>query len=91
VKTESSTAGTAKSGTAFTLHIKEKTLPAVRAMAHIQSLSKLFLETAMKLFDLKIASSLTYGLTVTLEHLGENSLKVLGSVKPTNLMKTQRV
>jgi hypothetical protein len=57
------------SGTAFTMHIKEKTLLAIRAMADIQSLSKLSLKTAMKLFDLKIVPILTYGLTTIWEYL----------------------
>jgi hypothetical protein len=40
------------SGKNFTIHIKEKAPSAVRALADIQSLSKLSLETAMKLFYL---------------------------------------
>jgi P2-related tail formation protein len=69
------------SGTAFTLHIKEKTLTAIRDI--VDSLSKLSLETAMKLFDLKMAPILTYGLTVTWEHLGENSRIILESEEVT--------
>jgi hypothetical protein len=65
------------------MYIKEKTLLAIRAMADIQSLSKLSLKTAMKLFDLKVVPILTYGLTTIWEYLGENNLKTLQSVKAT--------
>jgi hypothetical protein len=69
------------SGKAFTLHIKEKTLTAIRAI--IDSVSKLSLETAMKLFYLRMVPILTYGLTVVREHLGENSCIILESEKVT--------
>jgi hypothetical protein len=62
------------------MHIKEKAASAICAMADIQSLSKLSLETAIKLF-FKIAPILTYGLSILWEHLGENSPKTLESEK----------
>lgn len=46
--------GLQTSGAAFTKHVKERTLFAIRSMADIQNLSKLPMEIAMKLFDLNI-------------------------------------
>jgi hypothetical protein len=66
-------------------------LTAIWAMTDIQNLSKLLLETVMKLFDLKIVPILTYGLAMIWEHLRENSLKMSESVKVTNIKKALRV
>jgi hypothetical protein len=63
------------SGTGFTIHIREKTLTALQTMEDILRLSKLSLETAMKLRDLETVSILAYGLTTVWEHLEENDLK----------------
>jgi hypothetical protein len=52
------------SGKKLNMHIKETAASESRAMADIQSLSKLSLETALKLFSLKIVSILTYGLEI---------------------------
>jgi hypothetical protein len=60
-------------------------------MPDIQRLSKLLLETAMKVFYVKIVPILTYILTMIWEHLEENSLKMLESVKATYLKKALRV
>jgi hypothetical protein len=60
-------------------------------MAEIQSLSNLLLETAMRLFDIKIVPILTYGLEILWERLGENSLNTLESMKATNLNMALRV
>jgi hypothetical protein len=60
-------------------------------VADIQSLSKLSLETALKLFDMKIVPILTYGLEILWEHLGGNSLKTLECMKAIYLKKALRV
>jgi hypothetical protein len=60
------------------MHIKEKLLTAIRAMADIQSLCKLSLGIAIKLLNLTTVPFLMYGLIMIWEHLWENNLKMLG-------------
>jgi hypothetical protein len=60
---------------------------AVWALADIQSLSKLSLETAMKLFDLKTVPILTFGLDILWERHGEDNLKASENMKVTYLRK----
>lgn len=48
-------------------------------------MGKLTLETAMQLLGLKIVTILKYGLEVLSKPIGDNSLKMLESVKVTQL------
>jgi hypothetical protein len=72
------------------MHIKEKTRFTIQAVTNIQSLNKLSLQRAVKLL-LKIVPILMYNLEMPWEHLRENSIKTLESVKATHLEKGLRV
>ena len=74
-------------GTTFTEHIKDKAASAVKAMHDIKHLNKVSLETAMKLFNAKIAPIITYGLELIWEHLTKRNLEKIEKVKATFMKK----
>jgi hypothetical protein len=65
----------------FKQHMKERVSAAIRAMHDIENLKLLSLETAMKLFAVKITPILTYGLEQVWDHLMVNNLIILENVK----------
>jgi hypothetical protein len=77
------------SGKTFNLNIKENAASTICAIADIQSLSKLSLETAMKLFENSTNLNIQHG--NPMEHLGENCLKTSESIKATYLKMALRV
>jgi hypothetical protein len=61
---------------------------AYRAMHYIGNMRLLFRKTAMKLFTAKLAPIFTCGLEQIWEHLTENDLATLETVKATYLKRT---
>jgi hypothetical protein len=76
------------SGKSFKQHVKERASAALRAMHDIENLRLLSLDTAMKLFSVKITPILTYGLEQIWDHLTVNDLTTLENVKATYLERT---
>jgi hypothetical protein len=75
------------------VHIKEKAASAIHGMADIEGLSKLFLERAVKLFDVKIVLVFTNSqeiLWVRLRGVGGDNLTTLESMKATELKNALR-
>jgi hypothetical protein len=69
------------SGSCFTQHIISRARAARFAGFEIKNLSKLSLETALKLFHLKVAPMATYGIQIAWVHLSVNNLLYLEKVK----------
>jgi hypothetical protein len=71
----------------FTKHITERRVKAVVTMVAIPDLRKLSLNTAVRLFTLKIAPVAAYGITVIWNYLKPSDLDVLNGVKATFLKR----
>jgi hypothetical protein len=72
----------ATSGRSFSKHIGERTRKAVIcAMSGIKNPRSLSIDTALKLFDIKVAPIATYGLTLIWESLTVENLRTLDRVK----------
>jgi len=56
-------------GKSFRIHLRSRTVAAVRVMNDIKDLKLIALETAMQLFRLKLVPTLTYGMELIWEHL----------------------
>lgn len=69
-------------GTTFSVHIKERLAAALRSISDIRHLQRMSLETAMKLFRVKVLPTLTYGLEVIWEFLTRRQLQELENMKP---------
>lgn len=65
----------------FRIHIKERTVAALKAIYDIQHIQKLSLKTAILLFNTKILPTLTYGLTLIWEKLNKKDLHSIEGVK----------
>lgn len=74
-------------GVTFTTHLKERRTQALLAMNDIKNLPCLSLETAMKLFRLKITPIVTYGLALIWDHLTERNMEDIEKVKASFLKK----
>lgn len=74
-------------GTTYTLHVKDKTIAAIRATNDISHLGQLSVESALKLFHAKISPIVTYGLALIWEHLNKSNLKAIEAVKAKYLKK----
>ena len=68
-------------GCVFTRHIKERPSAAIIAMNDIRCLSKLGMETAQRLFRLKITPIATYGLEIIWEYLTKRDFMELERIK----------
>ena len=68
-------------GKSYRIHIKRRATAATKAMFHINMLSRLSLETAMTLFDVKIVPTLTYGIELVWEKLSMKDLNTIEAVK----------
>jgi hypothetical protein len=67
--------------------MKERASAALRAMHNIENLKLLSLETAMKLFSVKITPILTYGLEQIWDHLMVNDLTTHENLKAMYLKR----
>ena len=70
-------------GKTYTVHIKDKVAAAaaIIAMTDIKHLSKISLQTAMKIFKVKILPVITYGLNIIWQHLKKSNLKDIEKIK----------
>ena len=74
-------------GSIFTMHINERVNAAIRAISDIYAIRKLSLETALKLFELKIDPVATYGLENVWEYLKKGDLAKIEKLKATYLKR----
>ena len=74
-------------GNTFTKHIKDRASTALIAMHDIKNITRLSLETAMKLFNLKISPIMTYGIDLIWEHLNKDNLQDIERIKASFLKK----
>ena len=74
-------------GTCFGLHIAERVARSVTAMSSIPTPQRLSLETAMRLFDMKIGSVASYGIQLVWKDLTYAQLDKLDKVKATFLKR----
>ena len=65
----------------FRLHIKSRATAATKAIFDIKALTKISLQTAMTLFEVKIAPIATYGLLTIWDRLSITDLRTLEAVK----------
>ena len=75
-------------GFTFTKHIEDKTIAAIKATMEIKRLKSLSLETATKLFRLKIAPVASHAIELIWPHLNYKNVKTLDRVKTRYLKKT---
>jgi hypothetical protein len=75
------------SGICFTKHIEKRARAALIATYSIKQLYDLSIETAMKLFELKISPIASYGIEVIWPFLSKNDLEKLERVKTRYLKK----
>jgi len=75
------------SGRAFSTHIKNRVRASAQATFEIKNLHQLSLETALKLFHIKVAPVASYGIEVIWSHLKHSSFKLLETVKTRYLKK----
>ena len=76
-------------GTMFTAHIKDRINAATRAMSDIRHLREMSLQTALKLFQLKIVPVATYGLENICAHLSYRKLVDLDPETSTWLIEVR--
>ena len=74
-------------GKVFTLHVKEKTNAAIIAINSITNIGQLSMETAMKLFNIKIIPIITYGIELLWTHLNKNNPTRIERVKALYLKR----
>ena len=74
-------------GRSFTKHTTERCAAAITAMNLITKLRLLSIETALALFELKVAPIATYGIEVTWPYLNKTDLNKIESVKATYIKK----
>jgi hypothetical protein len=75
------------SGTTFTKHIERRRIIALLATYDIPKLSSLSIETGLKLFNLKIAPILSYGIEVIWKHLSKDDFLSLERGKASFVRK----
>jgi hypothetical protein len=80
-----------QSGTTFTMHIKEKYKSAIAASYTIGGLNLLSIDTAIKLFYIKIAPIASYGITIIWPYLKHSDFRILESVKSMYLKRVLSV
>jgi hypothetical protein len=80
-----------QSGATFTMHIKEKYKSAIAASYTIGGLNLLSIDTAIKLFYIKIAPIASYGITIIWLYLKHSDFKILESVKSMYLKRVLSV
>jgi hypothetical protein len=68
-------------GKTFGVHLRERIVGAIRSINEISNLQLLSLQTAIRLFEAKVAPALTYGLEIIWEHLTVKQLQRIESVK----------
>jgi hypothetical protein len=56
-------------GKSFSVHIQERLIAAVRCINYIKHLQLLSLKTAIRLFEVEVLPTLTYGLEIIGDHL----------------------
>lgn len=74
-------------GKSFTAHIAERCRKATLAFNSIKNPQRLSVETALRLFDLKIAPTACYGIEVIWEKLTTPNMETLNRVKATFLKR----
>ena len=72
----------------FSVHIQERLIGAVRCINDIENLQLLSLKTAIRLFEVKVLPTLTYGLKIIWDHLSVKQLESIGSLKARYLKRT---
>jgi hypothetical protein len=75
-------------GKSFSVHIQERLIAAVRCINDIKNLQLLSLKTAIRLFEVKVLPTLTYGLEIIWDHLAVKQLESLESLKARYLKRT---
>ena len=74
-------------GTSFTHHIRDKVAAAIVAFHDITNLRSMSLETALRLFKIKITPVIAYGLEAIWSHLTKENLKEIEKVKSLYLKR----
>jgi len=75
------------SAISFTRHIRQRRRKALIALANMKNLHRLSVETALKLFDLKISPIISYGLQVIWSHLAPANFTEIEKIKATYLKR----
>jgi len=75
------------SGKSFNTHIKNRVRASLQATFEIKNLHQLSLETALKLFHIKVSPAASYGIEVIWSHLKFSDFKILETVKSRYLKK----
>ena len=78
-------------GKTFTKHIQERCNAAIKATFDIRNVEKLSVETALRLFHLKISPIACYAITIIWTRLNAANLKRLEAVKTTYLRRALRI
>lgn len=74
-------------GTTFTLHVKDRFKSAIAASYTISGLNLLSLETAIKLFHIKISPIASYGIEIIWSYLKVSDFQIIETVKSTYLKR----
>ena len=75
------------SGLSFGRHVEKRARAALMVTYSIKNLHKLSIETAVKLFDLKVSPTASYGIEVIWPYLTINDFETLERVKTRYLKK----
>lgn len=74
-------------GTSFSRHIKERARKAMVVSSQIESPTKLSRETALRLFEIKVAPTAAFGVNLCWDALSKKDLAELDRVKPAFLKR----
>lgn len=74
-------------GKSFTSHVRNRLRKALAAASSIKDPSKLSIETALRLFELKVSPTATYGVQLFWEKLSAKDFSLLDRIKPTFLKR----
>ena len=74
-------------GRCFGMHLTRRITAAVHSMSSIQHLSRMSIDTAMKLFKAKVMPIATYGISLTWPYLTKKQMKDLEKIKAVYLKK----
>jgi len=78
-------------GRSYSHHVKNRVSKAIKALSGIRDPSELSISTAVKLFDIKVAPIVTYGIEVAWEFLSVKDLECIEKVKAAYLKRVLKV